>query len=49
MLAVNTPMFNRNGSVGRLLPGIESRLEHVAGIEEGGRLLVRGPNIMAGY
>jgi len=49
VLAVNTPMFNRNGSVGRLLPGIESRIEHVAGIEEGGRLLVRGPNIMAGY
>jgi acyl-[acyl-carrier-protein]-phospholipid O-acyltransferase/long-chain-fatty-acid--[acyl-carrier-protein] ligase len=49
VLAVNTPMFNRNGSVGRLLPGIESRIEHVAGIEEGGRLVVRGPNIMAGY
>jgi len=49
VLAVNTPMFNRNGSVGRLLPGIESRIERVAGIEEGGRLLVRGPNIMAGY
>ena len=49
VLAVNTPMFNRNGSVGRLLPGIESRVVHVAGIEEGGRLQVRGPNIMAGY
>jgi acyl-[acyl-carrier-protein]-phospholipid O-acyltransferase / long-chain-fatty-acid--[acyl-carrier-protein] ligase len=49
VLAVNTPMFNRDGSVGRLLPGIESRIEHVAGIEEGGRLLVRGPNVMAGY
>jgi acyl-[acyl-carrier-protein]-phospholipid O-acyltransferase/long-chain-fatty-acid--[acyl-carrier-protein] ligase len=49
VLAVNTPMFSRDGSVGRLLPGIESRIEHVAGIEEGGRLAVRGPNIMAGY
>ena len=49
VLAVNTPMFSRDGSVGRLLPEIESRIEHVAGIEEGGRLSVRGLNIMAGY
>ncbi len=49
VLAVNTPMFNRNGTVGRLLPAIEHRLEPVPGIDEGGRLLVRGPNVMAGY
>jgi acyl-[acyl-carrier-protein]-phospholipid O-acyltransferase/long-chain-fatty-acid--[acyl-carrier-protein] ligase len=36
------------GTVGRLLPGIEHRLEPVAGVE-GSRLLVRGPNVMAGY
>jgi acyl-[acyl-carrier-protein]-phospholipid O-acyltransferase/long-chain-fatty-acid--[acyl-carrier-protein] ligase len=49
VLAVNTPMFNRNGTVGRLLPDIERRVEHVPGIDEGGRLFVRGPNVMAGY
>jgi acyl-[acyl-carrier-protein]-phospholipid O-acyltransferase / long-chain-fatty-acid--[acyl-carrier-protein] ligase len=49
VLAVNTPMFNRNGTVGKLLPFIEPRLEPVPGIDEGGRLLVRGPNIMIGY
>ncbi len=48
-LATNTPMEYRAGSVGRLLPGIESRLQPVPGIEQGGRLEVRGPNIMLGY
>jgi acyl-[acyl-carrier-protein]-phospholipid O-acyltransferase/long-chain-fatty-acid--[acyl-carrier-protein] ligase len=49
VLALNTPMFNRFGTVGRMLPGIEHRLEPVPGIDIGGRLVVRGPNIMLGY
>jgi acyl-[acyl-carrier-protein]-phospholipid O-acyltransferase/long-chain-fatty-acid--[acyl-carrier-protein] ligase len=48
-LAVNTPMHFKAGTVGRLLPGIEHRIEPVAGIEGGGRLFVRGPNVMLGY
>jgi len=48
-LALNTPMFNKRGTVGRLLPGIESRLVPVPGIDDGCRLLVRGPNVMLGY
>lgn len=49
VLACNTPVAMREGSVGRLLPGIEARLEPVEGITEGGKLCVRGPNVMAGY
>jgi acyl-[acyl-carrier-protein]-phospholipid O-acyltransferase/long-chain-fatty-acid--[acyl-carrier-protein] ligase len=48
-LAANTPMHFKAGTVGRLLPGIEHRIEHIEGIEQGGRLVVRGPNIMLGY
>jgi acyl-[acyl-carrier-protein]-phospholipid O-acyltransferase/long-chain-fatty-acid--[acyl-carrier-protein] ligase len=32
-----------------LLPGIEYKVEPVPGVEQGGRLFVRGPNIMRGY
>lgn len=49
VLALNTMAHSREGTVGRLLPGIESRLEAVPGIDEGGRLWVRGPNVMLGY
>ena len=49
VMAVNTPMYFKRGSVGRLLPGIEYKLEQIPGVEEGGKLLVKGANIMAGY
>ncbi len=49
VIAVNTPMAYRRGTVGQLLPGIEYKLISVAGIEEGGVLHVRGANVMSGY
>lgn len=49
VLAINTPLANRAGSVGRLSPLMEARLEPVPGIAKGGRLFVRGPNVMLGY
>lgn len=49
VLSVNTPMTYRTGTVGHLLPGIEHKLEHVPGIDGGGLLHVRGPNVMSGY
>ncbi len=49
VLTFNTPLHSRVGSVGRALPGVETKLEAIAGLEKGGRLFVRGPNVMLGY
>ena len=49
VIAVNTPMAYKTGTVGNLLPGIEYRLLPVSGIEHGGILHVRGPNVMSAY
>jgi len=49
VLACNTPAVMKDGTVGALLPGINWRLDPVEGIAEGGRLVVQGPNVMAGY
>lgn len=49
VLATNTPIDSQPGTVGRFLPGVEYRLEPVPGVNAGGRLSVRGPNIMLGY
>jgi acyl-[acyl-carrier-protein]-phospholipid O-acyltransferase / long-chain-fatty-acid--[acyl-carrier-protein] ligase len=48
-LAINTPMHNRAGTVGRLFDDIEYRIDPVEGISDAGRLVVRGPNTMLGY
>ncbi len=49
VVATNTAMRNKKGTVGCLLPGIQHRLEKVPGIHHGGKLWVKGPNIMLGY
>lgn len=49
VLAVNTPMAFRTGTVGPLLPGLEYTLSTLPGISRGGLLNVRGPNVMEGY
>jgi len=49
VIAVNVPGAIRQGTVGRILPHIEYRIEPHEGIEEGGILHVRGPNLMKSY
>lgn len=49
VLAVNTPMAFRSGTVGQFLPGIQYQLVPIPGITAGGMLHVKGPNLMSGY
>lgn len=49
VLSLNTPMYLKEGSVGRLLPGISCEIRPVQGIDEGGELWVKGDNNMQGY
>lgn len=48
-LSINNYSHYKEGSVGRLFPGINAKLESVPGIDHGGRLFVNGCNIMLGY
>ena len=49
VISVNTPMFNQFGTCGRMVSDMQAYLEPVEGIEKGGRLIVKGPNVMLGY
>lgn len=49
VLSLNNMMLSKDGSVGRLLPGIQYRLAPVAGIQKSFELHVNGPNKMLGY
>ncbi|MFC7392767.1 AMP-binding protein [Scopulibacillus cellulosilyticus] len=49
IIALNTPDFNKEGSVGKPLPLMKCKIDQVEGINEGGNLLLKGPNVMKGY
>lgn len=49
VVSFNTPLDHKPGTIGRVFPCIEWRIEAISGIEKGGKLLLKGPNIMLGY
>jgi len=49
VVTANNRIFNRFGSIGKLLPAMQYRIDKVDGIEKGGELVVKGPNVMMGY
>ncbi len=49
VVAANQIEANHPGTVGRLMAGMEARLEPVEGIPNAGLLVVKGPNVMLGY
>ncbi len=49
LISVGSDIYYKRGSVGRLVPGMEYRLDPVEGIKEGGELVLKGGNIMLGY
>jgi acyl-[acyl-carrier-protein]-phospholipid O-acyltransferase/long-chain-fatty-acid--[acyl-carrier-protein] ligase len=54
VISTNTPEFNRPGSVGKPIPGIQVRIENYETGEEcapgeDGRILVKGDSVMKGY
>lgn len=49
VISINTPMYYKDGTVGRIFPAIQYKLKKIPGIKIGGELHVKGPNIMLGY
>lgn len=49
LVAMNSPLLFKPGTVGQLVPGMEYQLREIEGIATGGELMLRGPNLMQGY
>lgn len=49
LIAVDTQLYFKRGTVGRLLPGMECKIKKIEGVEKGGELILKGGNLMLGY
>ncbi len=49
IISLNTHEHYKEGTVGRLIPLMEAKIARVEGVQEGGNLLLKGPNVMKGY
>lgn len=49
IISFNSPMKSKEKSVGRMVPGLHCEIEKVENIENGGKLIVYGDNVMLGY
>jgi len=54
VISVNSQEFNRPGSTGKVIPGIQIRIENLDSgedckVREVGKILVKGPSVMRGY
>ncbi|TGA98331.1 bifunctional acyl-ACP--phospholipid O-acyltransferase/long-chain-fatty-acid--ACP ligase [Sporolactobacillus shoreae] len=49
IISLNTHEHHKEGTVGRLIPLMEAKIAKVEGVQEGGNLLLKGPNVMKGY
>ncbi len=54
VISVNSQEFNRAGSTGKVIPGIQVRIESIESgeeckVREIGKILVKGPSVMRGY
>ncbi|MDR0648542.1 MAG: AMP-binding protein [Synergistaceae bacterium] len=49
VVGVNRPGYVKFGSIGRPLPCVRPSISPVEGVARGGRLVIKGPNLMMGY
>ena len=49
VIAVNSPHYYKAGTIGRVVSGLDVRLNSVEGIRNGAELVVKGLNVMLGY